>query len=79
MFNYTLSRARRTLENSFGILAARWRIFRRPTKASTETVDNIIKAGIGLHNYLRLTENARYTPMGFIDSGDSSGNIVLGD
>ena len=79
IFNYRLSRARRTIENSFGILAARWRIFRRPIKASPETVDNIIKACIGLHNYLRLTENARYTPMGFIDSEDSSGNVVLGD
>ena len=79
IFNYRLSRACRTIENSSGILVARWRTFRRPIKASSERVDNIIKPCFGLHNYLRLTENVRHTPMGFIDSEDSSGNVVLGD
>ena len=76
---YVCMMARRTIENSFGILAAWWRIFRRPIRASPETVDSIIKAFIGLHNYLRLTDNARYTPTGFIDSENSSGNFILGD
>ena len=32
-----------------------------------------------LHNYLHLTDNATYTPAGFIDSEDSTGNILPGD
>ena len=79
IFNYRLSCCRRTIENNFGILTARWRIFRQPIKAKPETVDSITKACLCLHNYLRLTSNAQYIPSGFVDSEDSSGNIIPGD
>ena len=78
VYNYRLSRARRTIENSFGILAARWRIFRRRIKATVDLVGSIIRACLCLHNYLRLSENASYIPSGFTDSEDSSGNIIPG-
>ena len=79
IYNYRLSRCRRTIENTFGILSARWRIFRRPIKAAPCHVDNIVKACLCLHNYLRLTANARYIPMGFVDSENGSGEIISGD
>ena len=79
IYNYRQSRARRTIENSFGILAARWRVFHRPIHAATETVEGIVKAAVYLHNYLRLTENAYYVPAGFVDKDDDSGDIIPGD
>ena len=79
VFNYRLSRCRRTIENTFGILAAKWRIFRRPIRADPETVEKIVQATVCLHNYLKLTDNATYIPKGFIDCEDSTGNITLGD
>ena len=68
VFNYRLSRARRTIENSFGILSARWRIFHQVIRADVHTVDMIVKATCCLHNYLLSTDNAKYLPTGFADS-----------
>ncbi|KAK5643399.1 hypothetical protein RI129_007244 [Pyrocoelia pectoralis] len=46
IFNYRLSRARRMIENTFGILVARWRIFLTPIKTSIDNVDGIIQATV---------------------------------
>ena len=79
VFNYRLSRARGTIENAFGILAAKWRIFNTPIKASIELTENITRAAVCLHNYIRLTDNASYIPTGFVDSEDHCGDIIPGD
>eukprot|EP00102_Acyrthosiphon_pisum_P027622 XP_016664832.1 PREDICTED: uncharacterized protein LOC100573164 isoform X2 [Acyrthosiphon pisum] len=56
-----LNRARRTNENTFGLLAARWRIFRRPIIASEKTVHGIIQATVVLHNYVISNEKLKGT------------------
>lgn len=56
LFNYRLSRARRVVENAFGILGARWRIYRSPIIGSEKLVRKIIQATTCLHNWL-LTKN----------------------
>jgi hypothetical protein len=79
VFNYRLSRARRIIENSFGILVARWRIFKRPIIAKPKNVILFTKAAIALHNYLRTQESAVYRPPGFTDGEDGAGNVLEGD
>ena len=79
IYKYRLSRCRRTIENTFGILAARWRLFRRPIKSAPCHGDNSVKACLCLHNYLCLTMNAQYIPKGFADSKNCSGEIIPGD
>ncbi|XP_077511318.1 uncharacterized protein LOC144121794 [Amblyomma americanum] len=71
-FNYHSSRARRVIENSFGIMAARRRILRRPFRTSEETMENICKACVVLHTFM-MSESAlarsAYSPPGYADRG----------
>ena len=57
LFNYRLSRARRVVENAFGILASRWRLY--PTKLAMRpgVVKKVVKATCVLHNMLQLNSN----------------------
>ena len=77
IFNYRLSRARRIIENSFGILAARCRIFRKPIIAKEEVVINVTKAATALHNFLmhgrQFEASGRYCPPTFIDRDTPDG------
>ena len=52
IFNYHLSCARRIIENTFGILATRFRIFRHPINADPDRVVAYTKATNAFHNYL---------------------------
>lgn len=53
VFNYRLSRARRIVENAFGILSSRFRVFRRPIILAPHTTIKLIKAACALHNWIR--------------------------
>ena len=61
IFNFRLSHARMCVENAFGILVQRWRIFNRRIPLSADNADNVIKAACCLHNY--LTEDKNYKNM----------------
>lgn len=56
VFNYRLSRARRTVENTFGILSSKWRILNKAIETNIENAILITKAVCILHNVV-LTHN----------------------
>ena len=79
IYNYCLSRALRIIENSFGILAARWRTFRKPIIAEPAHAVLYTQAAIALHNYLRSTESSSYCPPGYVDGEDGTGSVIEGN
>ena len=79
VYNYRHSRSHRVVENAFGFLAARWRIFQVPIQAAVENVESCTLACFALHNYVRLTENAYHCPAGFVDSESGIGEITHGN
>lgn len=56
-FNMRLSRARRVVENAFGILAMKWRVFLRSKETDLKTTECIVKAACCLHNYIMIKNN----------------------
>lgn len=79
VLNYRLSRGRRTIENAFGILSARFRVFRSPIHLDAAKTTKIILACVALHNFLLTRNGTSYAPPGFVDHFDASGNRVDGE
>ena len=77
IFNYRLSRARRIIENAFGIMASRWRVLLTTMCQGSDVVRTIVETCVVLHNLMRL----RFPGMQnrHLDAVDDDHNIVPGD
>lgn len=53
IYNYRLSRARRTVQNVFSILASQWQLLRRPILAKVSNATKIVQTIVCLYNWLR--------------------------
>ena len=79
IFNYRLSRARRIVENAFGILSRRFAVFSKPIALEPEKVQVIVLAACALHNFLRSKSSASaiYMPDGSVDREDAQTHTVM--
>lgn len=78
IFNYRLSRARRVVENSFGLLSQVFRIFRKPLLLGPEKAEAIVLAACALHNFLLTKSPKVYAPVGVLDTENEDGSFVNG-
>lgn len=79
IFNYILSQARRVVENAFGILTKRFKIFQKAIKFEPDKAWKIVMACCHLHNYLCSRNRANYLPPQEIDRDDIiNGAVELG-
>ena len=78
IFNYRLSRSRRIIENVFGVLTSRFRVFRRTIEVAPDFVKDLVLAACVLHNYLRDHAKQDYTPNFAMDREMPDGQVVPG-
>jgi len=78
VFNYRLSRARRTVGNAFGISSAVFRVLRKPLLLEPQKAQIVVMAVVYLHNFLKQSKSSRniYTPPG---DREEEGHMIQGD
>lgn len=78
IFNYRLSRARRCIENAFGIMSARFRVLLSPILVDAAKTRKITLACCALHNFLITKNGNEYAPIAFVDQCTADGSIIEG-
>ncbi|XP_063061717.1 uncharacterized protein LOC134454580 [Engraulis encrasicolus] len=82
IYNLHHSRVMRVMENTFGILVARWR-FLSQQQYKPDKMTTVLKACIVLHNFLASNDDKsapglKYIPANFADT-ESMGSVQLGE
>ena len=80
IFNYRLSRARRIVESTFGIVSSVFRVLRKPMLLEPEKAEVVVMAIACVHNFLRNSQTSRqtYISPGSLDT-DMNGQIMPGN
>jgi hypothetical protein len=79
IFNYSLSRARRIIENVFGYVVARFGIFKTNINIHLDNIKDVVMASCVLDSFLRRISPDTYTPSEYFDMEDlQNGKVTAG-
>ena len=76
IYNYSISRGQRVVENAFGILAQRWQVLLTTMQPRPSIVQDIAECCVCLHNLMRIGYPALHS--GMADEEDDQHNVVPG-
>lgn len=66
VFNYRISRGRKTIECTFGMMTEKFQVLSTPLRCrDVDKVNDIVKACCILHNFVRKREGTQYTVQNF--------------
>ncbi|XP_011211952.2 uncharacterized protein LOC105232067 [Bactrocera dorsalis] len=80
IFNYRLSRGHQVIENTLGIIVARWHIFKKSITAKSTECKKFVLAVCALHNFIMSNDSEHiYCPEKYADWEDENHIIKKGD
>ena len=79
VYNYRHCRCRRVIENTFGIMTSRFRIFHRSIEVQPDFVQNIVLACCILHNFMSREAKQDYMNDAAVDHEMPDGSFVGGE
>ena len=79
IFNYSLSRACRAVENVFGILSVKFSAFSKPVTLHPSKIQTVVLTCIYLHNFLHRNISSRnfYSPPGSFGLEDMENHTII--
>ncbi|XP_066139302.1 uncharacterized protein [Euwallacea fornicatus] len=76
-FNYRLSRARHIVENAFGIMASRFRIYHTRINLDVQNIEKVVMTTCVLHNFLMTHASNFYAPENcFYKENTDNGTVI---
>ncbi|XP_067616761.1 putative nuclease HARBI1 isoform X2 [Eurosta solidaginis] len=80
IYNYRLSHAHKAIENSLGVLIARWRVLNTEIEGNPKNCETIVLACIALHNFImRNDPYGLYCPKNYVDRVEKGKIITIGN
>lgn len=78
IFNYRLSRTRRVIKNTFGIMGTKWQILNSCISCPLKNAEQIVKALVCLHNFMMTCGRTEYCPSELVNTERNSGEVQTG-